>query len=200
MKKFIMTSPYQGRLSKGIYHAADNELLRYDKETAFPIIPVINAYAGAGEEIEIIMNLADYENAHTNLALFEEELWELSAEKGFTYKKIEPVLLPYNNLIDTHIDLFGALTDRISDGDTLFCCITYGSKPVPIVESMALNYALMAKKNVSVECVVYGAMDHEAKTMSIYDITSLIYISETIRAMAENNVADPAKKLRELLG
>ena len=55
MKKFICVSPHQPpeRFSKGIYKAVDNDKLIYESETGFPVIPAINGYAEANEEIEV---------------------------------------------------------------------------------------------------------------------------------------------------
>lgn len=200
MKKFIMTSPHQpeGKLRKGVYTAVDNEKLSYTKETGFPIIPMINGYASSGETIEVIVNLSDYKNARFNLELLKKELEELCSEKGINYT-LKLVEIPYNNYIDTQLELFGKLVDVTSDSDTLYCCVSYGSKPVPIIQTMALNYALRVRKNVTVECIAYGDVDHNTGKMSIYDITSLLYLDETIRVMAEQKIENPIEKIRDLL-
>lgn len=208
MKKFIMTSPYQPKpdpekkirgLEKGIYIAADNQLLAYDTPTRFPIIAAINGYVGEGEEIELITILSEYENAEYNYGLLKEEIENLSQKKGFKYT-LKKVPIPYNNEIDTELALFGKLIDHTADGDTLYTCITYGSKPFPLIQIMALNYAYRIRKNVRIGCIVYGAKDHnEEGKMKIYDITSLLYIDETVRLMAEQNVENPADLIKNLL-
>lgn len=200
MKKFIMTSPYQpkGGLEKGNYKAADNQLLAYDEPTSFPIIAAINGYAEAEEEIEVITIISDYDNAKANYELFKEELAELSQKKGFSYT-LKEVYIPYNNAIDTELELFGKLIDCTADDDTLYACITYGAKPFPLIQIMALNYAYRIRKNVSIGCIVYGAKDHNTGRMEIYDITSLLYIDETVRLLAEQKVANPMEMIKNLL-
>ena len=64
---------------------------------------------------------------------------------------------------------------------------------------MALHYAMRARKNVSVECVAYGAMDHNNGRMNIYDITSLLYLDELLNTMAEQKIENPIDKIRDLL-
>ena len=207
MKKFIMTSPYQPApnpekkicgLEKGIYTAADNQMLAYDTPTSFPIISTINGYAEEGEQIEVITIVSEYENAEYNYGLLKEELDKLSKKKGFSYT-LKKVRVPYNNAIDTELELFGKLIDCTADGDTLYACITYGSKPFPLIQIMALNYAYRIRKNVSIGCIVYGAKDHNNGNMEIYDITSLLYIDEAVRLMAEQKVENPTELIKNLL-
>lgn len=207
MKKFIMTSPYQPKpdpekeirgLEKGIYIAADNQLLAYDTPTRFPIISAINGYVGEGEEIELITIVSEYENAKYNYGLLKEEIEDLSQKKGFKYT-LNEVPVPYNNTLNTELELFEKLIDRTADGDTLYTCITYGSKPFPIIQIMALNYAYRIRKNVSIGCIVYGAKDHNNGNMEVYDITSLLYIDETVRLMAEQKVENPTDFIKNLL-
>lgn len=207
MKKFIMTSPYQPApdpekkirgLEKGIYTAADNQLLAYDTPTSFPIISTINGYAEEGEQIEVITIVSEYENAEYNYGLLKEELDDLSKKKEFSYT-LKEVRVPYNNAIDTELELFSKLIDCTADGDTLYACITYGSKPFPLIQIMALNYAYRIRKNVSIGCIVYGAKDHNNGNMEIYDITSLLYIDEAVRLMAEQKVENPTDLIKKLL-
>lgn len=200
MKRFITVSPYQSEtaLGRGIYAAADNQKLACDIPTRFPIITAINAYAEPGEEIEIITVIADYPNAKQNYVRFQEEIGELSGKKGFKYT-LKEISVPYNNAISTELELLGKLIDSVSDGDTLYTCITYGSKPFPLVQVMALNYAYRIRKDVSIGCIVYGAKDHNNGEMTVYDITSLFYIDEAIRLMAEQKVTNPTEIIRMLL-
>lgn len=203
MKKFIAISPYQPikepyNLKKVIYKAADNQILAYDTPTSFPIIAAINGYVEEGEEIELITIVSEYENAKYNYELLKEEVEALSQRKGFQYT-LKEITIPYNNEIATELELFGKLIDCIEDWDTLYTCITYGSKPFPLVQIMALNYAHRIRQNVSIGCIVYGAMDHNTKSTEIYDITSLLYIDEAIRLMAEQKIENPTDIIKNLL-
>ena len=200
MKKFIMTSPFQpkGRLEKGIYQAADNQKLSYDKPTSFPIIPVIHGYAEPEEQIEVLVILSDYENAEYNLSLFQEELKTLCTEKNIRYT-LKILKIPYDNTLDTQLALFQKLIDCTADNDTLYACMTYGTKPMPMVITMGLNYAHRVHQNVSIDCIVYGAKDFNTNTMQIYDITSLLYMDEIVRLMAEQKTPDPAGKIKKML-
>lgn len=104
MKKFIMITPLQpveldqetGEITKdllrvSVYKAVDNELLAYDQPTGFPIIPVINAYAGAGEEIRLIAVTPDTTSAMIHVGQLQKELDALKERKGFLCRGVEVV-------------------------------------------------------------------------------------------------------------
>lgn len=200
MKKFIMVSPFQpeGTLGKGIYHAVDNDKLQYDKPTAFPILPVIHGYAEKGERIEVIVVVGNYKNATHNLTLFRKELEALCEDMQITWS-IKELKIDYNNDLDTLLDLFGQLIEQTADEDTLYACMSYGTKPMPLVLTMALNFGHRIHRNVCFGCVVYGIRDFNTGEMQIYDITSLLYMDEIVRIMADQRVSDPVDKIKALL-
>ena len=96
--------------------------------------------------------------------------------------------------------------------EELYACITYGTKPTPIVESMALNYAYKLKKNVSVGCIVYGRfMNHNPRLTAeeneknkenngIYDTRALFFMDSMVNKLAEMKAPDPENAIRSMLG
>ena len=52
-------------------------------------------------------------------------------------------------------------------------CDTYGTKPTPIIQNMAISYAYRSMKNVDIKCVVYGQYDHMLNKSIIFDITPI---------------------------
>ena len=200
MKKFIMVSPYQppDKVQSGIYKAVDNDKLQYDKPTAFPVIPLIHGYAEPGEEIEVIAVVCRYANATDNLKRFKDELEDLCKEMHLNCH-VEPLNIDYSNDLDTLLDLFGQLIECTSDDDTLYACISYGTKPMPLVLTMALQFGHRIHSNVCFGCVAYGIKDFLSNEMHIYDITSLLYMDEIVRIMADQKVSDPVDKIKALL-
>ncbi len=200
MKKFIFVSPHQPpeRFSKGTYEAVNNEKLCYTTPTGFPIMNVINGYAEENEEIEIISVVSDYDNAKINYNTFVDEVNALADRKNFKYN-LKKISIPYSEDIDTQLEMFSRLIDCMADKDELFCDITYGTKVMSQILTMSLNYGYRIHENVTLGCIVYGAKDHNDNTMKIYDITSLNYMDEIVRMMAENKVSNPAEKIKELL-
>ena len=200
MKKFIFASPYQkpDRFDKGIYHASGNEKLNYDTETHFPIISVINGYADENDSIEIVAVVSDYSNAKTNYKTFLDELDAIANEKNLKVK-LTPVEIPYGDELDIQLEMFSKLIECTADDDELFCDITYGTKVMSQILTMAVNYGYRIHSNVTLGCMVYAAKDFNGGIMKIYDITSLNYMDEIVRMFAENKIKNPTDKIKELL-
>ena len=214
MKKFIMITPLQpveldketGEITKdllrvSVYKAVDNALLAYDQPTGFPIIPVINAYAKAGEEIRLIAVTPDTDSAMIHVGQLQKELDALQERKGFICSGVEVIKVTYAGDVETQIEIFEKLMDYFEDGDKLYGCMTYGNKPMPIAEMMAIQYAYRVLRNVTIECLVYGELDHSKPDhpMSLFDITSLIRLDEIVRVMADQKISEPQKFLHTLL-
>ena len=89
----------------------------------------------------------------------------------------------------------------INDDDMLFGCLTYGNKPMPIAELMAIQYGYRSLHNVSIGCLVYGELDHskESSPMTLFDITALIQLEEIVRVLAERRVKDTKAIIDRLL-
>ena len=208
MKKFIMVTPLlpiterEDSLHLSRYEPIGNDLLCFDRDTRFPLIPVINAYAQPGEEIRVIAVTPNKEASQVHFAQLAEELAQLQAEKGFVCAGPEKISLTYAGDVNTQIELFQKLLPVFEDGDTLYGCLTYGNKPMPIAELMALEYAYRVLKDVRIGCLVYGELDHSVPVnppMRIFDITALIQLDELVRMLAELKVPDPGTMLNGLL-
>ena len=200
MKTFISFIPRQpeGRLAAVTYEPVDNELLAYGP-TCFPIIPVINGYCEEGETIRMLLIVEDYENCRRNADVFRREFDDLCEKKKLNCAGIEELSVPFDDSAATHIATFRALTENIHDGDELHACITYGSKPSPMVELMALRYARQLKKGTYISCVVYGQIDHLTHTAKIYDETPLAKLDDMMRVLIDGKIPNPERMLSHIL-
>ena len=211
MKKFITTSPLQERLSCVQYVAIDNDALQFDQPTCFPVIPLLNAYVKEGEEIELIVlchkghvdRYGEYKDpSGRNYKMLLEELEALQEKNNFQCK-VQKIELEYDECIREHLKNFQNLIEKIEDGDELYACMSYGTKAVPIIEMMALNYAYRAKFNTHIGCIVYGAtiFDKESKITDakIYDMTPLFYMDEIVRKVADMKIEEPLETIRQVL-
>jgi hypothetical protein len=196
-----MVTPQQpdGMLRLVDYEAVDNELLQYGS-THFAILPVINGYAEKGETVQVVTLTQDYKYCYTNPETLRTELRELETAKGITVE-VESIVVPYDSGVMSVIHCFQEFIDRIDDGDELYACMTFGTKPIPIALNMALQYAYRIKKNVSVECCVYGDLDRtvDPERSRIFDITALIKLGEIVRLLAEQNVQQPEEIIRQIV-
>lgn len=207
MKTFITFSPQQeeGKLHLSHYVPQGNEKLEYGM-TRFPIIPVINGYTQPGEEIRVILLVQDYKWCKHNESYFCQELQALFQEKhlkpwhelgeGELYIRLE---VPFDDAVTSHIQTFQTLIDYICDGDDIHACITYGSKPVPMVEMMAMRYARQIKKNTYISCLVYGQKDWNSGEMKLYDETALVHLDDMVRVLAEYNDPNPKRTLDKII-
>ena len=202
MKKFFMITPLQpeGGLNKGFYKAQENSKLAYEKETRFPIIPVINGYAEAGEEIRVIAITPDVARSQSHLQELKDEVEELQREKKFVCRGVESISVAYAGGVNTQIEIFYKMLSYMEDEDKLYGCLTYGNKTMSIAELMGIQYGYRTLKNVSIECLVYGEFDHSQKIMFIYDITALIQLDELVRVLADRRVKNPLKVISMALG
>lgn len=200
MKKFITTIPLQEpeRLAKNKYEAADNPKLAYDKAISFPILAIMNGYLEEGEDVEVLAIKQKYPYADQNYLRFQEELRELEAEKGCQCR-IRLIETEYSDATAEHLRAFGKLIEYVGEGDDMYACMTYGSKPVPIIQIMAINYAYRARNQTSVGCIAYGQRDHKGDTMKIYDMTNLFMMDEIVRKVADMKLENPLKFIQAVL-
>lgn len=186
------------------YTAPEDDKLFYDKEIKFPILSPINAYAKENDEIKIIAVIngenADAEENYKES--FIPALEEIKAEKnlkGLDTSKIIKVKAKSDQGIDANLQLLESLLEVIGDNEILHACITYGTKPLPIILFMALNYAYKVRNNTDIETIVYATRySGDKKTFSIYDVTSLFYTNEIFMNLANTGVEDPVEKVRAM--
>ena len=202
MKKFLLVTPQlpEHMLAVYKYEPADNGLLEYGP-THFPAIPLINAHIDSGDEIRILTVTYDIPECHRNLQVLENEIATVCSKNGTSYS-LESIDVPFDDSIQAILNVYQELIARVDDGDELYADITYGSKPMPIVLTMALQYAYRTKSNASIECVVYGQVSHHKtpKEARIYDVTALVQLDEIVRLMADGRISDPKSIIDLIIG
>ncbi len=200
MNKYITFIPRQpeGMLSAQKYLAVDNEALAYDKATRFPVIPILHGYAKPTERVQVIAVCEDYENSRFNLEYLKRELTELKDEMQLNLE-LKVLEVPYDDGFEAQLETFQKLIDVIDDNDVLFACITYGGKPSPIVQTMALRFARLAKKNTAIRCVAYGQLNHTTKEAKIYDVTALLQMDDILRILASSGTGDIRGSIHRIL-
>lgn len=202
MKKYISTITLQ-------VDGAQKHLYRDEKGldtprlfTAFPILQQIRDTATAGEEIRVISIVVGGKEQNRNYDAFCQELHALAAKMGISYTHTT-IDKEIGEQIDAILALFSAIIGQVADGDRLYACVTYGTKPMATVTTMALHYAYRIKEDVVVEAVKYGLLDWNATQEpkgTLYDTTALFYIDCLIDRIADMKLSDPEGTLRALLG
>lgn len=213
MKKFIMVTPLQpvgidadgkpfDHLRLTHYEAVGNSRLHYDKPTRFPLSHLIHGYAQPEEEIQVISITPDYSFCQIHLEQLQDEVSQLQREIGFHCKGVEAVHVQFAGDVSAHLDIFQKLLNYFEDGDILYGCLTFGMKPMPMAELMAIQYAYRVMKNVSIGCLVYGEVDYSSTpaVMRVFDITPLAQMDEIVRTLAAQKVSNPKKAIDMILG
>ncbi len=201
MKKYISTITLQtkGAIKHNYRDSKGIETPRI--RTAFPILQQISDTVEKGEEISVITIVVGGEENNENLRAFREELEELKNQKGFFYTQ-ECILKEESEEVESILSLFLAITKKVSDGDRLYACITYGTKPIAMVTNMALHYAYRIKKDVLIEAVKYGMKDWNATEEPVgilYDTTALFYLDCLIDRISSMKLENPEEALRALI-
>ena len=129
-------------------------------------------------------------------------LEEIKAEKnlkGLDTNKIIKVEAKSDQGIKANLQLVEDLLAVIGDNEILHACITFGTKPLPIIIFMALNYIYKVKNNTDIETIVYGTRySGDQSKFSIYDVTSLFYTNEIFMQLADSGIADPVEKVKNI--
>lgn len=200
MKKFILVIPLQppGSLHQVQYISEESKLLDYKEKTRFPIITAMANAIKPQENVQIVVILTDAEHVPMNFQFFKDEVELLSKSKDFSYH-IEEITTQYDERIDAQLKLFMDIISKIHDDSQLYACITYGTKPTPIILSMALQYGYKVLNNTSVECIIYGKYDHARNNSYIYDTTALFFMESIINQVAELKLKNPENVIRKML-
>ena len=200
MKKYYTTISQQPETSLKLIHyqnPGQSPVLEYG-ETHFPIIPLIANTAESGETVKIIAVKPAYATTDYCLKVFQEELKTVSEKIGFSYE-LEIIDTPQSEVIGNHLALFSSLVDSTADGDRLYADITFGTKPIPMTMLMFMNFAYRCRKDTEIEHIVYGAVNHEEKSASLYEVTALFYMNSVVNQFDSKQISDPAAVIRKLI-
>ena len=203
MKKFFsVISLQEGKnLEPYVYQAMGNQRLQMDRETRFPIIAAMSGYLEAGDEFSVVVAVLENNSSKDNLQKFKDEVAIISQERGAVCKDIHEIWVSGDQRVAAQIDTFQKIIDYVEDEDELFCCITYGTKPLSTAVMMAVQYAYRVKRNTSLECIVYGEVLWQATPRAgrIYDMTALIQLDEIVRVLADRKIENPKEVINMLM-
>ncbi len=201
MKKYISTITLQVNGVQKHYYRDEKGLDTPRVYTAFPILQQISDTATSGEEIRVVTIVVGGIANNKNYQAFAQELDDLAKKLGITYVHTT-IDKADTEEVNSIISLFSAIIAQVADGDHLYACVTYGTKPIATVTTMALHYAYRIKSDVLVEAVKYGLKDWNATeepACVLYDTTALFYIDCLIDRIAAMKLDDPENALKALI-
>ena len=205
MKKFITFVSMQPKnsLLKVNYIPVDNEDIVDNVQVYFPISVLVQSYAESDETVSLVCIMeSDNDDIRTNYETLKDEMQTICKTKNVNIEFL-PVYTDKKENAASHLKVFRELIEIINDGDEIYACCTYGTKSIPVLEMMALNYAYRVRDNVSIKSIAYGKVDRdkgEVLSAHLYDITSLFYMNQLVNTLAEQKVKDPDRVMKSLLG
>ena len=205
MKKFVASVPFQPNLVPVVYTPTDSTSpLVYDQPHDFPILNAVNAYAAEGESIEMIILLPvcpEGNNCMKNMPLIRSQIQTLTEAKHLDCT-INVLTYDDSEEIEVMLRLYGDLLSHLNDNDEVYFCVTYGTKPVPLVQMMALRYAFHARSNLFVGAIVYGKLHGSVRNPEggdLFDVTSLFYMEELSESFWRMGISDPEEKMKAFM-
>lgn len=205
MKEFITYVSMQSEqgLSKVKYVPVDNDEIINDIQVYYPVSVLIESFVKSGEAISVICIMEEgNEDIQKNYESLKKEVLSICSPKGIN-AEFRPVYTDNRESASSHLKLFGDLIEEIKENSEIYACCTYGTKPIPVIEMMAMNYGYRVRDNVSVKTVVYGKVDRkngEIVGAYLYDITSLFYMNQLVNTLAEQKVKYPDRMMKSILG
>ena len=207
MKIVFSNLPMKKQLNQFRYTVAGNSNIEYDGEVIFPVNSVLARVLKKGEAVKVVLlKKLDVEgNSDINAGEFMRELNQINRKIGaeIEYKMID---LPFVETKDTHEQALRKMVDELVENAEIFCDITYGPKPLPIVVFSVLNFAEKFY-HCKIENIVYGKVDFVTKedgttypcNPELFDVTPLYYLNAFTNTIECKSAEEATRMLHSLL-
>lgn len=194
-KTFITNISLQskGDLLKLLYQPKGFQL-KNNRETSFPIIPVIAECQEEGDEIKVLAIRPDNLDTPDNYAVFLEELSGL----GISESQVAEISVAEDQRDSVSLDLLLRIMDEIPDESLVYGDITFGTKPMSAVLLYAMSF-IEKMKDCETDGIYYGEVKRESGRMvgaALYDLTAFKLLGDVIEQMKHLEIRD----MREALG
>lgn len=172
-KTFISAISLQAarNLKRFTYHP-DGFELKNNRETSFPIVPIIAEHMGEQKaDVCVIAILPEGNDAAENFETFKNELWEM----GLTDENVKGLSLKGKSNGRNGIELLLQILDAIPDDTLIYSDITYNTKPMSAMVLCAMNLVEKVKDS-EVVGIYYGEIPRidgkpEPEKAALCDIT-----------------------------
>lgn len=199
MKKVYVTNiSLQGRgeLLKFLYEPIDFEL-KNNRETSFPIIPIIASHQEMGDEVKVLAIRSNHTGTLDNYAVFLEELNSL----GISGECIKEINMAENQGSVENLKLLMAVLEEIPEEALIYGDITYGTKPMAAILLYAMGFA-EKMKNCEVDGIYYGEIRREDDKSSkgfLYDLTIIKLLEDLIDEMKGMGIQKMQEAINRLI-
>lgn len=197
-KVYITNIPLQGRgkLLKVLYRPRGTEL-KHNRETSFPIIPVIQEHREEGDETTVLAVRSNNKDTPDNYAAFLEEL----AALGIGGDQVEEISVEENQSESVSLALMMKILEEIPDDSIIYADISFGTKPMSAILLYAMSF-VEKMKNCEVDGIYYGEIqrrDGKVADTGFYDLTMFKLLGNVIDQMKNLGISDMQAALNKLI-
>lgn len=200
MKKMYITNislQGKGELLKFLYEPSDFEM-KNNRETSFPIIPVIASRQEKGDEIKVLAIRSNHAGTPDNYAVFLQELNTL----GISEEQVKEINIEENQGSSENLKLLMTVLEEIPEESLVYGDITYGTKPMAAILLYAMSFAEKMRK-CEVDGIYYGEIRREDKIVTgalLYDLTALKLLGDLIDEMKDMGIHGMREVIDGLIG
>lgn len=200
MKKIFITNislQGKGELQRFRYEPSGFQM-DGNRETSFPIIPVISSKQEAGDEIRVLAVRSNHAGTPDNYTVFLEELYTLGIKK----ECIKEIMIAEDQSSSEGLKLLLNILKEIPEESLVYGDITYGTKPMAAILLYAMSFA-EKMKDCEVDGIYYGEIRREDKKVTgaiLYDLTVLKLLGDLIDEMKNMGIQGMRETISRLIG
>lgn len=200
-KTYITNISLQGRgdLLKVCYKAVMGRELKNNRETSFPIIPVLADHQEDGDDTTVLAIRSNSADTPDNYAVFLNELSELGIQK----EQVKEITISGDQTDAVNLKLLMKILEEIPDDSIVYGDITFGTKPMSAILLYALSF-VEKMKNCEVDGIYYGEIPRKGGKICgdpcLYDLTAFKLLGDVIDQMKDLELRDMQTALNRIIG
>lgn len=167
-------------------------------ETAFPIVPVIDATLQPGDTATVVVVRQKNDSRNRNMDILRRELESL----GRSNWTLRDLTVPESQNKDLLLGLFAEMIGCMQDDTCYYACMTFGTKSYPVVLFSALSYAEKIRRNTQICGIYYREVlrqQGQTRTSHLYDVTALFTLNSLVDLVAGMDCDSKDRMIREML-
>lgn len=167
-------------------------------ETAFPIVPVIDATLQPGDTATVVVVRQKNDSRNRNMDILRRELESL----GRSNWTLRDLTVPESQNKDLLLGLFAEMIGCMQDDTCYYACMTFGTKSYPVVLFSALSYAEKIRRNTQICGIYYREVlrqQGQTRTSRLYDVTALFTLNSLVDLVAGMDCDSKDRMIREML-
>ena len=206
-KHYLTVMPPNANIKSAQWHNEHTDQAIYIP-VVFPIIPILAQSIAEGDEIlvsTIVFDSTDNEQVleamERNQTILQAEINEVRRQSGIDFTwRTEVINTPYNSTNSTLNQLCDNIKASISEGDSLYVCLTFGLKTITIAIQQAISEVLAQKPwLIDIAYCVYGnQLWGTTEPPRLKNITTFVYNQVMELILRRSNRRD-SKAIREIL-